>query len=198
MDGGGGGAAQGPRDDRRPVGRLPPPAGGAASAHQARRPRLAAWTTGAGDPAQGRRLYRELAGSGPADRISLLARLGAIRAGFLGGDTEAALDRLEDLLPGLTAEYGLQHAVVLAARVQQIRGRRRAGKRRPCTLDALEGLVHEAIEHLGPAHPLTLYVRGRHARSVDNHGDRRGRANPPRRRTWRPCGGWARTTPIPC
>ncbi|WP_438311938.1 tetratricopeptide repeat protein [Streptomyces sp. HUAS TT3] len=136
--------------------------------------RLAAWTTGAGDPAQGRRLYRELAGSGPADRITLLARLGAIRAGFLGGDTEDALDRLEDLLPGLTAEYGLQHAVVLAARVQQIRGRRRAGKRRPCTLDALEGLVHEAIEHLGPAHPLTLYVRGRHARSVDNHGDSAG------------------------
>lgn len=134
--------------------------------------RLAAWTTSAGDPALGRRLHRDLAGSGPADRITLLARLGAVRAGFLAGDAEEALDRLGGLLPDLAAEYGPHHAVVLAARVRQVRGRRQVGGRRPCTLDALEGLVREATEHLGPAHPLTLYTRACHARSVYRHGDR--------------------------
>ncbi|MFE2552453.1 tetratricopeptide repeat protein [Streptomyces sp. NPDC059355] len=136
--------------------------------------RLAAWTTSAGDPALGRRLHRDLAGSGPADRITLLARLGAVRAGFLAGDAQEALERLAGLLPDLTAEYGPHHAVVLAARVRQVRGRRQAGGRRPCTLDALDGLVREASEHLGPAHPLTLYTRACHAMSVYRHGDRAG------------------------
>ncbi|MEW2413734.1 tetratricopeptide repeat protein [Streptomyces sp. NPDC046866] len=134
--------------------------------------RLAAWTTGAGDPAQGRRLYRELARNGPDDRITLLARLGGAGAAHLAGDTDESLDRLAALLPDLRAEYGEHHAVVLAARMQQVRGRRRMGERGwSCSLELLDGLVREASEHLGPAHPLTLYVRGRHARAVGSHGD---------------------------
>ncbi|MEU9302986.1 tetratricopeptide repeat protein [Streptomyces sp. NPDC048269] len=131
--------------------------------------RLAAWTSGAGDPAEGRRLYRELARGGPDDRITLLARLGGARAALMAGEGEEAMDRLSRLLPDLAAEYAEHHPVVLGARLHQAQAHRVAG-RAAHSLELLEGLVADATAHLDRAHPLTLHIRARHANAVWANG----------------------------
>ncbi|KOU24687.1 hypothetical protein ADK52_13850 [Streptomyces sp. WM6372] len=90
--------------------------------------RLAAWTTGSGEPAQGRRLYRELVLAGPRDRITLLARLGRAHADLLAGEAEEAVDRLGHLLPDLRAEHAGHHPVVLAARIHEAQAHRAGGR----------------------------------------------------------------------
>ncbi|MFF3861122.1 tetratricopeptide repeat protein [Streptomyces sp. NPDC002209] len=127
--------------------------------------RLAVWTTAAGDPAQGRRLFRELARGGSDDRITLLARLGGVRTALLAGEAEEAGDRLLRLLPALVAEYAEHHPVVIAARLYEAQALW-AGTRRAHSGRLLDGLVGDATEHLGRAHPLTLYAQGLHARLV--------------------------------
>ncbi|MFE2478314.1 tetratricopeptide repeat protein [Streptomyces sp. NPDC059389] len=136
--------------------------------------RLAASTTAVEDPAQGRRLYRQLARDGSDDRVTLLARLGRARGVMAVGEAEEAADQLAHLLPVLVTEYGAQHPVVLAARIHEAqahwKGTRSAGRSR----EAMERIVADATVHLGRAHPLALKARARHARLVKADGDPRG------------------------
>ncbi|MFI6001701.1 tetratricopeptide repeat protein [Streptomyces sp. NPDC051366] len=127
--------------------------------------RLASWTTACGRQAEGRRLYRELVRGGPDDRITLLARLGGVRAALSVGEAEEGVDQVERLLPDLEAEYSEHHPVVLAARIHQAQGHRLVG-RTAYSLELLEDLVADTAAHLGRTHPLTLSIRGRHANAV--------------------------------
>ncbi len=127
--------------------------------------RLASWTTACGHPAEGRRLYRELVRNGPDDRITLLARLGGVRAALSVGEAEEGVDQVGRLLPDLEAEYPKHHPVVLAARIHQAQAHRLAG-RTADSLELLEGLVADTTAHLDRTHPLTLSIRGRHANAV--------------------------------
>ncbi|MFE2874787.1 tetratricopeptide repeat protein [Streptomyces roseus] len=133
--------------------------------------RLARWTASAGDAAQGRRLYRELARDGSDDRITLLSRLGAARAAKTVGEIEEAEDQLARLMPDLVAEYEAHHPVLFAARMlvaqAHWKGTRSAARGR----QSLERLVADMTVYLGRAHPLTLKARARHARLVHADGD---------------------------